>query len=208
MSMSKGSKMLQFINYRMRVTITDSRTLVGKFMAFDKHMNLILGDCEEYRKISAKGKGKEEREEKRTLGFVLIRGEFVVSLTVEGPPPLSETRISQIPTVPGPGLARPVGRGIVMPAAMNAPPPGLSGVPAPGVGPGMIPQGRVSAPPMSYMGAPPMGRGMMPMGRGMMPMGRGMMPMGRGMMPMPGMGRGIPPGMPGMPGMNNMNNNG
>ena len=86
MSLSKQSKMLNYINYRMRVTIQDSRTLVGTFMAFDKHMNLVLGDCEEFRAVKTKGGAKDagapafargEKFEKRSLGLVLLRGEQV-----------------------------------------------------------------------------------------------------------------------------------
>jgi len=171
-------------------------------MAFDKHMNLIVGDCEEFRKITPKGKSKgEEREEKRPLGLVLIRGECVVSLSVEGPPPAEDTRFKEggpASGTSGPGRGIPSGRGIAMPP-MSAAPMGLGG-PVRGIGgpgPGsMMPQGRggIQAPPVVY---PPMRGGMPPPGmRGGPPPPMGMAPP-RGMPP-PGMRGAPPPGPPGM----------
>lgn len=79
-------------------------------------MNMVLADCEEFRKINTK-KGPsqtipgivEEREEKRTLGLVILRGENVVSLQVEGPPP--SNRPSSFLSA-GPGTATAAGRGM------------------------------------------------------------------------------------------------
>ncbi len=183
----------------MRISLIDGRTIVGTFLAFDKHLNLVLVDSEEYRSVRSKAKNSnssvssraaivEERVEKRTLGLIILRGENVVSVAVEGPPPPNMKSSSTNKSSSGgggavvgenamPGLARGAGRGGMPPQQPPTPsasfgaPMGLGAAPVHGVG--MM--GGMTMPPPPPPGlAPPM-----------MMMGRGMPPP-----PPPGMGRG------------------
>lgn len=120
MTISKNGKMIQYIGYRMRIQLQDNRNLIGTMKGFDQHMNLVLADCEEFRRI-------KDREQKRILGFVLLRGEHVVSLSVEGPPPQEDDRgipsqMAVPSAVAGVGMGRPVGRGLPTPVVPMNPP--------------------------------------------------------------------------------------
>ncbi|PFH51881.1 hypothetical protein AMATHDRAFT_58084 [Amanita thiersii Skay4041] len=161
--------MLSLINWRLRVTINDGRTLTGQMLAFDRHMNLVLAECEEFRRVKPKKRPGEEKaseqEIKRTLGLVILRGEAVVSISVEGPPPVvDEDKKNVLPV--GPGRGMPAGRGIgMMPPMMPPPlarppmpfaPPGMPG-PPPGFRPPGFPPGMPFPPPPPGFAGPPPG---------------------------------------------------
>lgn len=157
----------------MRATLNDGRQLVGQMLAFDKHMNLVLADCEEFRKVKRKSKTSGapgaaaatagqviESEEKRTLGLAIVRGANIVSCSVDGPPPSdpaarlgSNATAGAAPTAmqSGPGISRPAGRGAGI--GLQGPAAGVGGPGFPGGPPAGFPGRGGGAPP----GFPPAG---------------------------------------------------
>lgn len=131
-------KMMNWLNYRVRITLHDGRQLVGTFLAFDRHMNLVISECEEYRKVKDKSGSGEEREVKRMLGLLLLRGEGISSFTPEAPPPSAARKVGESGQG-GPGRAVAAGRGFMPSTGLSAPVRGVGG-PAPmGMPPGMVP---------------------------------------------------------------------
>ncbi|CAI5930783.1 unnamed protein product [Closterium sp. NIES-65] len=124
-------------------------------MAYDRHMNLVLGGLRGVPQAATQkgSKAPGGREERRTLGLLILRGEEVVSLTVEGPPPQDENRGRAAGAAAGgPGVGRAAGRGVPT-VPLGQAQPGLAG-PARGVGgpaPSLMqPRPQVAAPPISY----------------------------------------------------------
>ncbi|MFN9904664.1 MAG: LSM domain-containing protein [bacterium] len=48
------------MDHRIRITISDNRMIVGTFLAFDKHFNLVISETEEFRRIKPKKKGNNK----------------------------------------------------------------------------------------------------------------------------------------------------
>lgn len=88
----KGSKLAKFLNHRVKVVIGDHRYFVGQMLGFDTHQNVVLKDCEEYR-ILKRRKAGEQRETKRNIGLMILRGDSVLHIDVIGQPPPSGNRL-------------------------------------------------------------------------------------------------------------------
>ena len=107
--MSQKSKFWQWIDHRVRVTIADQRMLVGTFIAFDRHLNIVLADTEEFRVLKALKPTDPEREIKRSLGLLVLRGDNIISISAEKAPKQLEEKISELHHSQ-PGTAIPIAR--------------------------------------------------------------------------------------------------
>ncbi len=107
--MSQKSKFWQWIDHRVRVTIADCRMMVGTLIGFDKHLNLVLADTEEYRILKPKKKGEPLREIKRPMGLMILRGDSVISISAEKPPHMTLEKKLNITSL-GPGKTQAIVR--------------------------------------------------------------------------------------------------
>ena len=150
----KRNKITKYLNYTIEVRTISGKTFEGKFLSYDKHMNIILSECIEYRTLVNK-KTKEERRIQRTVGLIILRGDNVLGYTPLSPPSkqkhqstqMNNTIISSAPQMNPSLVGPPPGFGMVQPMQpmmqhpyppMNVIPPHMP-APMPGVIPGPMP---------------------------------------------------------------------
>ncbi|KAL0245293.1 hypothetical protein GEMRC1_009372 [Eukaryota sp. GEM-RC1] len=82
---TRRGRLDNFLYHTVKAILAD-RTITGRLLGVDIHLNLVLADAEEVR-ITKSGK-----EFKRSLGLTIVRGDSLVSTSVEAPPPAQESR--------------------------------------------------------------------------------------------------------------------
>lgn len=105
--------MSDLVHYRLRITTIDNRSFIGQLLAYDKHLNLVLSETEEsritkksYQELKKTQNSKAIVEEKRSLGLIILRGEQIVSLSIESPPPTDPKK--RLGLEKGKGISRPL----------------------------------------------------------------------------------------------------
>jgi len=143
-------RLQHFFNWRVSVTLTDGRVLVGVLMAVDRHVNIVLCNTEEYRRYKVRGK-PEGKELKRMLGLIVLRGQAILYVqpeefdknelveTDKAKKPKAVAKAAAkaaapagpagMPTFPGlPGLRPPSGLPTLPQGLLAGLPPGLAGL--------------------------------------------------------------------------------
>ncbi|SCU83100.1 LAFA_0D01728g1_1 [Lachancea sp. 'fantastica'] len=155
------SKLSDLLHYRIRVLTNDGKAFVGELMAFDSHMNLVMGDCVELRipatqmaQLKAKNKdpNAKPKVETRTLGLVVLRGEQVLTTVVESGPAMSkrERAVAQERKAAQLKKQKHKGKGVVKPASKNVTPSAAGAKPAIGFQKGSQPAARPFQPPPGF----------------------------------------------------------
>lgn len=96
----KNTRLETLLNFRVRVTTSNTSTFLGTLLSYDKFMNLVLVECEEFRLLKKSKKYLDQtkggdidqskvKEQKRLLGLVILRGENIVSVVAEAAPNMS-----------------------------------------------------------------------------------------------------------------------
>lgn len=100
----KNIRLETLVNYKVRVTTSNTSTFVGTLVSYDKYMNLVLSECEEFRlmkksknyldnkKDDTEVDASRVREQKRLLGLVILRGENVISVVAESAPNMTSLK--------------------------------------------------------------------------------------------------------------------
>eukprot|EP00743_Colponemidia_sp_Colp-15_P009861 GILK01010806.1.p1 GENE.GILK01010806.1~~GILK01010806.1.p1 ORF type:complete len:107 (+),score=11.96 GILK01010806.1:40-321(+) len=65
----------------MKIEVTDGRVMYGTFMCTDKMSNIILCRAHEVRNVNNADGSK--REERRTLGLIMVPGQHVVKCEID-----------------------------------------------------------------------------------------------------------------------------
>ncbi|KAG0688293.1 hypothetical protein C6P40_001157 [Pichia californica] len=95
---AKNTRLETLINFKVSVRTSNKSTFVGTLLSYDKFMNLVLTECEEFRLQQKSKKYLEQvkdnqdvdqskiKEQKRLLGLVILRGENIVSVVAQAAP--------------------------------------------------------------------------------------------------------------------------
>lgn len=72
-------RLAMFFNWKVEAIAKDGRTYKGILMGVDKHMNLVLHHCDEFRFYKVVGE-PDLKEEKRNLGLMILRGDDIITV--------------------------------------------------------------------------------------------------------------------------------